>query len=293
MSNDQGVDTRQLDGIEARHLPAYDDAAALERATTTLAILSAAGVRGRGARAEGRSGRRRRGPGVPAAGRRLRRKLRRVPPQQHPRHLPRAAADGGGADLRQQAAGGEGRPDGRPVRQAALRADRDAGRCRAAELFRRQHQRHRVRRRDRAAPIPQRMVRAYSQAAATLNLLRAFASGGYANLRQVHQWTLDFMGRSPWADKFSDVADRIGEALDFMDACGIDPRNRAAAAGHQLLHQPRGAAAAVRAGDDPAGFADRRLVRHHRAHAVDRRPHALRRQRACRVPARHRQSASA
>jgi 3-deoxy-7-phosphoheptulonate synthase len=70
---------------------------------------------------------------------------------------------------------------------------------------------------------PQRMVRAYSQAAATLNLLRAFAGGGYANLRQVHQWTLDFMGRSPWADKFSDIADRIGESLDFMEACGIDP----------------------------------------------------------------------
>lgn len=69
---------------------------------------------------------------------------------------------------------------------------------------------------------PERMVRAYSQAAATLNLLRAFAGGGYANLRQVHQWTLEFMGRSPWAERFSDVADRIGEALDFMHACGID-----------------------------------------------------------------------
>ena len=72
---------------------------------------------------------------------------------------------------------------------------------------------------------PQRMVRAYSQAASTLNLLRAFAGGGYANLREVHRWTLDFMGRSPWADKFRDLADRIGEALDFMDACGIDPEN--------------------------------------------------------------------
>jgi 3-deoxy-7-phosphoheptulonate synthase len=70
---------------------------------------------------------------------------------------------------------------------------------------------------------PQRMIRAYSQSAATLNLLRAFATGGYANLRQVHQWTLDFMGRSPWAERFADVANRIGEALDFMEACGIDP----------------------------------------------------------------------
>ncbi len=70
---------------------------------------------------------------------------------------------------------------------------------------------------------PVRMLRAYSQSAATLNLLRAFATGGYANLRQVHGWTLDFMGRSPWAERFKDVADRIGEALDFMEACGVDP----------------------------------------------------------------------
>jgi len=72
---------------------------------------------------------------------------------------------------------------------------------------------------------PARMIRAYSQAAATLNLLRAFAGGGYANLRQVHQWTLDYMGRSPWADKYRDIADRIGESLDFMEACGIDPES--------------------------------------------------------------------
>ncbi|WP_347301944.1 3-deoxy-7-phosphoheptulonate synthase class II [Croceibacterium sp. TMG7-5b_MA50] len=70
---------------------------------------------------------------------------------------------------------------------------------------------------------PQRMLRAYSQAAATLNLLRAFAGGGYANLRQVHQWTLDFVGQSRWADRFGDIADRIGEALDFMEACGVAP----------------------------------------------------------------------
>ncbi|MFA7603524.1 MAG: 3-deoxy-7-phosphoheptulonate synthase class II [Novosphingobium sp.] len=70
---------------------------------------------------------------------------------------------------------------------------------------------------------PERMLRAYSQSAATLNLIRAFAHGGYANLRQVHKWTLDHIGRSPWAKKFSDTADRISEALDFMAACGINP----------------------------------------------------------------------
>ncbi len=72
-------------------------------------------------------------------------------------------------------------------------------------------------------PDPRRMVRAYSQAAATLNLLRAFASGGYANLHQVHAWMLDDMGRGPWAERYRDVADRIGDALGFMAACGINP----------------------------------------------------------------------
>ncbi|HEX8485605.1 class II 3-deoxy-7-phosphoheptulonate synthase [Sphingomonas sp.] len=72
-------------------------------------------------------------------------------------------------------------------------------------------------------PDPARMIRAYSQSAATLNLLRAFAQGGYANLHQVHRWTHDFMGRSPWARKYAETADRIGEALEFMAACGINP----------------------------------------------------------------------
>ena len=71
---------------------------------------------------------------------------------------------------------------------------------------------------------PDRMMRGYTQSAATLNLLRAFASGGYANLRQVHNWTLDHIEHGPWGTKFADVAARIGEALDFMAACGIDPQ---------------------------------------------------------------------
>jgi 3-deoxy-7-phosphoheptulonate synthase len=78
---------------------------------------------------------------------------------------------------------------------------------------------------DEAARVndPERMLRAYTQSSATLNLIRAFANGGYANLRQVHRWTLDHIGRSPWAKKFSDTADRISEALDFMAACGVNP----------------------------------------------------------------------
>jgi 3-deoxy-7-phosphoheptulonate synthase len=75
--------------------------------------------------------------------------------------------------------------------------------------------------REGREPDPQRMVQAYNQSAATLNLLRAFSGGGYATLDRVHQWTLDFMGRSPWARKFEEMADRIGEALAFMRACGL------------------------------------------------------------------------
>ena len=82
--------------------PHYPDAAALDAVEAELRQLPAAGLRRRGARAEGAAGRGRRRQGVPAAGRRLRRELRRVPRQQHPRHVPRAAADGGGADLRRR-----------------------------------------------------------------------------------------------------------------------------------------------------------------------------------------------
>ncbi|MEY4270395.1 MAG: hypothetical protein RLZZ58_1611 [Pseudomonadota bacterium] len=72
-------------------------------------------------------------------------------------------------------------------------------------------------------PDPQRMVKAYNQSASTLNLLRAFAGGGYANLQQVNAWTHDFMDRSPWAKKYRETAERISEALAFMAACGVTP----------------------------------------------------------------------
>src|SRR3546814_7010837 len=72
-------------------------------------------------------------------------------------------------------------------------------------------------------PDASRMIRAYNQSAATLNLVRAFSTGGYASLDRVHGWMLDFMGRSPWAAKFEAMADQIGQALDFMRACGLSP----------------------------------------------------------------------
>lgn len=71
-------------------------------------------------------------------------------------------------------------------------------------------------------PDPQRMVRAYNQAASTLNLLRAFALGGFADLHKVHRWTQDFVTDSPAGQRYSELADRIDDALRFMEACGVD-----------------------------------------------------------------------
>ncbi len=63
---------------------------------------------------------------------------------------------------------------------------------------------------------------AYRQSAATLNLLRAFATGGFANLGSVHQWMLGFLRDSPQSRRYKELADRISDALNFMRACGLD-----------------------------------------------------------------------
>ncbi|CAK0749511.1 Phospho-2-dehydro-3-deoxyheptonate aldolase [Azospirillaceae bacterium] len=70
-------------------------------------------------------------------------------------------------------------------------------------------------------PDPDRMTQAYFQAAATLNLIRAFAQGGYADLHRVHQWTLGFVSKSPAATRYQEMANRLDETLAFMAACGI------------------------------------------------------------------------
>ena len=69
-------------------------------------------------------------------------------------------------------------------------------------------------------PAPAKMLRAYTQAAATLNLLRAFSTGGYADLHEVHKWTLDFTG-GEGAERYAATAARISDALDFMTAAGV------------------------------------------------------------------------
>jgi len=74
-------------------------------------------------------------------------------------------------------------------------------------------------------PNPERQIMAYRQSAATLNLLRAFAMGGYANLENVHQWMLGFVKDSPQAERYRKLADRISETMDFMKAIGITAEN--------------------------------------------------------------------
>ena len=75
---------------------------------------------------------------------------------------------------------------------------------------------------DSRRPDPQRLVRAYHQASSTLNLLRAFTKGGFADLTQVHMWNREFVAASPQGRRYEDIAAAIDRALRFMAACGID-----------------------------------------------------------------------
>ncbi|MGH6996689.1 MAG: class II 3-deoxy-7-phosphoheptulonate synthase [Phenylobacterium sp.] len=72
-------------------------------------------------------------------------------------------------------------------------------------------------------PDPQRLLQAYGQSASTLNLLRAFAGGGYADLYNIHRWTLGFVADSPQGAKYRELSEKISEALTFMAAIGVTP----------------------------------------------------------------------
>ncbi|NPA03750.1 MAG: 3-deoxy-7-phosphoheptulonate synthase class II [Epsilonproteobacteria bacterium] len=74
-------------------------------------------------------------------------------------------------------------------------------------------------------PKPQKLIEAYYKSAATLNLIRAYARGGFADLRAIHQWNLEFLKGNELEEKFEHLANKITQALKFMEACGIDPDN--------------------------------------------------------------------
>nr|XP_023924799.1 phospho-2-dehydro-3-deoxyheptonate aldolase 1, chloroplastic-like [Quercus suber] len=75
-------------------------------------------------------------------------------------------------------------------------------------------------------PDPQRLIRAYLQSVGTLNLLRAFATGGYAAMQRVSQWNLDFVVHSEQGDRYTELAQRVDEALGFMAAAGVTVNHR-------------------------------------------------------------------
>ena len=84
---------------------------------------------------------------------------------------------------------------------------------------------------DARIPNPDRLVQAYHQAASTLNLVRAFTKGGFADLNRVHAWNQEFVAQSAEGKRYEDVASEIERALAFMRACGIDTETNTA------LHQ--------------------------------------------------------
>ena len=78
-------------------------------------------------------------------------------------------------------------------------------------------------------PDPERMITAYTGSRPpTLNLVRAFARGGLADLNQVHSWNLDFVAETPQSTRYRELADRLTETLEFMAACGLTPDSYAA-----------------------------------------------------------------
>jgi 3-deoxy-7-phosphoheptulonate synthase len=74
-------------------------------------------------------------------------------------------------------------------------------------------------------PDPERLIKSYTQSSATLNLLRAFAGGGYADLHNIHRWTLGFVDGSPQGARYRELSDKISEALTFMQAIGVTPQS--------------------------------------------------------------------
>ena len=134
-------------------------------------------------------------------------------------------------------------------------------------------------------PDPERMIRAYNQSAATLNLLRAFAQGGYADLHEIHRWNLDFVANG-MADRYADLADRLDEALRFMAACGLTSDTVAQIRETDFYTSHEALLLGYEEAMTRIDSTDRRLVRLLGASVVDRRPDAPDRRGPCRVPAR-------
>ena len=132
-------------------------------------------------------------------------------------------------------------------------------------------------------PDPARQEMAYRQSAATLNLLRAFAQGGYASLENVHRWMLGFVADSPQGERYEALANRITETMDFMAAVGITSETNYALRETDFYTSHEALLLGYEEALTRVDFDLRRLVRHVRPHDLGRRPHAPARSRPYRV----------
>ena len=132
-------------------------------------------------------------------------------------------------------------------------------------------------------PDPRRQLEAYRQSAATLNLLRAFATGGYANLENAHRWMLGFVKDSPQSERYQGVADRITETLGFMRAIGLDAEAHPELRATDFYTSHEALLLGYEQAMTRLEFDLGRLLRDLRPHGLDRRPHPPDRRRACRV----------
>ncbi len=123
-------------------------------------------------------------------------------------------------------------------------------------------------------PDPRRQLEAYRQSAATLNLLRAFATGGYANLENVHRWMLGFVKDSPQSERYEELADRITETLGFMRAVGLDPEAHPELRATDFYTSHEALLLGYEQAMTRLDFDLGRLLRDLRPHDLDRRPDA-------------------
>ena len=275
----------------AAQQPDWPDEAALERALKQIATLPAARLRRRGPQ-----------PAPPPSAR----SPPATPSSSRPATAPSASTTFSAVSIREKLqvilqmavvltysigrAGGEGRPHRRPVRQAPLVGHRDRSATSSCPAFRGHIVNDIAPTAAARAPDPERLVQAYHQSASTLNLLRAFTKGGFADLSRVHAWNQEFVATQPRGRALRGARrrDRAGPALH----AGLRHRHSRAArqlhevdfyTSHEALH-PR-----LRGGAHPPGLPHRRLVRLLGPHALDRRAHPPARRRPRRVPARRRQ----
>ena len=269
-------------------VPEYPDKAALAEVEAKVASFPPLVFAGEARQAEARARRRGGRPGLPAAGRRLRRKLLRARRQPHPRAVPRLPADGRRSDVLRRLAGGEGRPHRRAVRQAALLADGEGGRQGAAELPRRHHQRrglHAAGAHSRSAAPDRGLPAVGGDAQPVARLLRG-------RLRQPRQRAA-LAPRLRAEDALRQEVPGDGRADKDRAAVHALVRRHAgdrAGAGAHLASTPatrRCCSATSRRWCAATRRAARRLLRDVGPYAVDRRPHAPARPGARRVPARH------